>query len=107
MIERDDILSIPYLKKAAFTGSYEGMRFRLAAVEKELPGEEGEGMGGKEQILEFTAWEGPYAYDATPEEKKQRMETEFSESGICMGIAWLNALWEAEPERWWAAKSRW
>lgn len=107
MIERKDILSLPYLKKAVFTGSYEGMRFRFAAVKKELPPEEGEEKGQETQVLELTVWEGPYAYDATPEEKKQRTEMEFGEAGIQKGVAFLNALWEAEPERWKAAKTRW
>ena len=35
MIERKDILSVPYLKKTTFTGSYEGLRFRFAVVKRE------------------------------------------------------------------------
>lgn len=107
MIERKDILSIPYLKKAVFTGSYEGMRFRFAVVKKELPAEHEGEEGGETQVLEITAWEGPYAYDATPEEKKQRTEAEFSEAGIRKGIGFLNALWEENPERWRTAKACW
>ena len=76
MIERKDILSIPYLKKATFTGSYKGLRFR----------------------------EGPYGFDATPEEKKQRIEVDFSEEGIQQGIDWLNKLWIQKPKRWIEAK---
>ena len=45
MIERGDILSIAYLKKAVFTGSYEGMRFRFAAVMREISGAEEEDTG--------------------------------------------------------------
>ena len=90
MIERKDILSIPYLKKSAFTGSYEGLRFRFAAVKRKT---------------EIKAWEAPYSYDATPEEKMKSMDMEFSEKGIQQGIDWLNGLWEAEPERWRAAKT--
>lgn len=103
MIERKDILSIPYLKKTTFTGSYEGLRFRFAVIKKESPQENGE---GKEiQVLEITAWEGPYGFEATTEEKKQRIETDFSEEGIQRGIDWLNGLWEAEPEKWRASKT--
>lgn len=107
MIERKDILSLPYLKKAAFTGSYEGMRFRFAGVKKELPPAEGEEKGQETQVLEIAVWEGPYAYDATPEEEKQRTEMEFSEAGIQKGIDYLNELWEAESEKWRMAKIRW
>ncbi len=100
MIERRDILSIPYLKKTTFTGSHEGMRFRFAVVKKE-----GAENGEEKPVLEIIVWEGPYGYDATPEEKKQRMETELSEKGIQNGIDWLNELWEAEPETWKRAKT--
>ena len=107
MIERKDILSIPYLKKTAFTGSYVGLRFRFMAIKKELPPEDGEEKGKEIQVLEITAWEAPYAFDATAEEKKQKMETDFSEEGIQKGIDWLNGLWEKEPERFKAAKGDW
>lgn len=107
MIGRRDILSIAYLKKAVFTGSYEGMRFRFAAVMRELPGAEEEKTGNGEQVLEITVWEGPYAYDTTPEEKKQRRDFAFSEEGIQEGIHFLNGLWEAEAEKWQAAKLAW
>lgn len=107
MIERKDILSIPYLKKTTFTGSYEGLRFRFAVVKKEFPPKDGEEKGEEKQVLEITAWEAPYGFDATPEEKKQRMESDFSEEGIQQGIDWLNGLWMAEPDRWQAAKTNW
>lgn len=108
MIERKDILSIPYLKKTTFTGSHEGLRFRFAVLKKEVPAEDNkEGQKKEIQVLEVTAWEAPYGFDATPEEKKQRMETEFSEEGIQKGIDWLNGLWAKEPERWLAAKTNW
>ncbi len=107
MIERRDVLSVAYLKKAVFTGSYEGMRFRFAVVRRKLPDAEQEETGGGEQVLEVTAWEGPYAYDATAEEKKQRRDFAFSEEGICEGIHFLNALWEEDPGKWQAAKAAW
>lgn len=107
MIERKDILSLAYLKKAVFSGSYEGMRFRFAAVKKELPPAEGEEKGAEEQVLEIAVWEGPYAYDVVPEEKKQRSEMEFSEEGIRKGIDFLNELWISDQEKWKAAKARW
>ena len=96
MIERKDILSIPYLKKTTFTGSHQGMRFRFALIKSE----EGE-------RLEVCAWEAPYAYDFTAEEKKQRKNVDFSEEGIVEGIQWLNELWKQEPERWKKAATNW
>ena len=106
MIERKDILPIPYLKKAVFTGSYEGMRFRFAMVKREVPSEEEE--TGKEiQVLEVTAWEGPYGFDATSPEKMQSVQLEFSEKGIQEGVDWLNKLWESEPRKWKEARTNW
>lgn len=96
MIERKDILSIPYLKKTTFTGSHEGMRFRFALIKNE-----------DEQHLEVCAWEAPYAYDYTAEEKKQRKDVEFSEEGIEEGIRWLNELWEQKSEYWKKTKTNW
>lgn len=96
MIERKDILSIPFLKKTAFTGSYEGMRYSLKVIKKE-----------EKQILETAAWEGPYAGACVPEEKKEKIETPFSEAGIQQAIDWLNRHWEAEPERWKKARTNW
>ncbi len=103
MIERKDILSIPYLKKTTFTGSREGLRFRFAVVKQEPEKKEGE----KKEILEVTAWEGPYAFDTVLEEQKIKREMDFSEEGIQKGIDWLNGLWEEDPERWRAAKTKW
>ena len=83
MIERKDILSIPYLKKTTFTGSREGLRFRFAVVKQEPEKKEGE----KKDILEVTAWEGPYAFDTVLEEQKIKREMDFSEEGIQKGMA--------------------
>lgn len=107
MLERKDVLSIPYLKKTTFTGSYEGLRFRFSLIKKEALAEDGAGLGKETEQLEVTAWEGPYCFGVTPEEQMQRLETEFSEEGIQQGIDWLNGLWAAEPEKWIAAKGNW
>ncbi|MCI8485254.1 MAG: hypothetical protein HFH41_13095 [Lachnospiraceae bacterium] len=108
MIERKDILSIPYLKKTSFTGSYEGLRFRFQAVKREVSSKEGEETDKKEcQVLEVAAWEAPYSFDKTLEENIQKMETDFSEEGIQKGIDWLNGLWEKEPKKWKEAKHNW
>ena len=107
MLERTDVLSSPYLKKTTFTGSCGGLRFRFSLIKKELPPEDGAEKGKEAEQLEVVAWEGPYGFDVTPEEEMQRLETEFSEEGVQEGIAWLNGLWEQEPEKWAAAKNNW
>lgn len=107
MIQRKDILSIPYLKKAVFTGSYEGMRYRLEKTEVERsPAREGE-EAKTETRLKVSFWEGPYSFDVVPEGKKEVEEFSFSEEGIVKAVDWLNDAWQKQPERWQKAKSRW
>ncbi len=87
MIRRSDILSIPFLKKSPFTGSFQGMRYRLAKMEKE---EEGQ----SKALLRAAVWKEPYSFTATPEEQKEYREFAFSEEGICETVDWLNERWQ-------------
>lgn len=97
MIQRNDILSIPFLKKSPFTGSYQGMRYRL----ERLAGED------ETEGLLVHIWEGPYSFDATSKDQCSSREFSFDESGICQSIQWLNACWSQEEERWRRALSNW
>lgn len=107
MIQRNDILSIPYLKKAVFSGSFEGMRYRLKKKEAETePTEEG-GEPGRETLLSVTVWEGPYSYDSTSKDGMEEREFSFSEEGIIEAVDWLNKMWQAQPERWKKAADNW
>lgn len=83
MIQRKDILSIAYMKKATFTGSYKGMRYRLKRVNEQ-----------EEDMLQVVIWDGPYNFEVTAEEKKEYKEFPFSEDGICQAVAWLNDSWQ-------------
>ena len=96
MIERRDILSIPYFKKAAFTGSFQGMRYRLEKVTEE-----------ETENLKATIWEGPYNFDVTADEKKESCTFPFSEDGIQKAVDWLNGKWESQQERWRKAVNNW
>ena len=96
MIQRSDILSIPYLKKAVFTGSFQGMRYRLEKAAQE-----------EAECLKVTIWESPYNYEVTPEEKKESDAFPFSEEGIRQAVEWLNGKWEREPDRWRKARDNW
>ena len=71
MIQRHDILSIPFLKKSPFTGSLLGMRYRMERQTKEE----------EPEALLVHVWEGPYCFDATPEEKRRSREFSFDEEG--------------------------
>ena len=96
MIKRSDILSIPYFKKSAFTGSCQGMRYRLEKAEVE-----------ENTVLRAYIWEGPYGFQISKEEERVKRDFPFSEEGICQAAEWLNECWQQEEERWRKAQSRW
>lgn len=96
MIERKDILPMSFLQKSAFTGSYQGMRYRLEKVS---------GDGGER--LSVCIWPEPYNYAVTPEEQKERREFPFSEEGVVEATGWLNAEWQGQEGRWRKARENW
>ena len=61
MIQRDDILSMEYLKKTEFTGCHKGMRYRL---------ERADGKDG-EKKLKCTVWPEPLISLKHPKTKKR------------------------------------
>ena len=89
MIQREDILSMDYLKKTEFTGCHQGMRYRLECVSKEE---------GKQ--LKVTVWPEPFNYFKTPDEKKQSCFFAFAEEGVTQAVAWMNERFEADREVW-------
>lgn len=96
MIQRDDILSMEFLKKTEFTGSCQGMRYRLEGVSREE---------GKRLLA--TVWPEPYNYVTTPEEEKQRADFSFDEDGVTDAVAWMNDRLFADRERWQDSRRRW
>ena len=96
MIQREDILSMEYLKKTEYTGCYQGMRYRLEGIS----GEEG-------KLLKVTVWPEPFNYFKTPYEKKQSRTFAFAEDGVVEAVAWMNErliedhnLWENSWSSW-------
>lgn len=80
MIDLTGCVSIPYLKKAVFTGSCGKMRYLLQKAERED--------GGLVILVEH--WKGPYASSATPKEARTFAEFPFDVKGLSQAIAWLN-----------------
>ena len=78
-------ISIQYIKKDDFTGSYRGMRYRFAKA--------GDGM-------EVVIWPEPYNYIKTPEAKKQRKEFALSVEGKEEAVKWLNEQYEFQKPLW-------
>lgn len=79
MITKDDILSLAYLKKTEYTGSHQGMRYRMEGI-----------TSGEEKKLLVTVWPEPFNFAKTQEELKKRNEFDFSDDGIADAIAWMN-----------------
>ncbi|GFH95699.1 hypothetical protein IMSAGC003_02250 [Lachnospiraceae bacterium] len=96
MIQRDDILSMEFLKKTEFTGSHQGMRYRLESVSRE------EG-----KVLLATVWPEPFNFVTTPEEKKQREEFTFDEDGVTDAVAWMNDRLFEDREQWQDSRRNW
>lgn len=106
MIENSDILSINYLKKQAFAGSFSGMRYCLRKTETEVPAEEG-GAGDpaekkteKKTVLEALVWPEPLNLAHTDERLVEKKIFAFSREGREEAIGWLNERYAAERERW-------
>lgn len=96
MIERKDILSMEYLKKTEFTGSHQGMRYRLEGVSSE-----------DEKKLKVTVWPEPFNFYKTPAEEKESAEFSFDEDGVSDAVAWMNDRLFEEKDKWENASGRW
>ncbi len=97
MIQRDDILSMEYLKKTEFTGCHQGMRYRLEGV--------GDAEGGKK--LKVTVWPEPFNFFKTPEEEKRSELFSFDEDGVVDAVAWMNDRLFEEKDRFSHASDNW
>lgn len=80
MIDLTGCVSIPYFKKAVFTGSYYKMRYRMGKSENE----------NGDMVLKVQYWEGPYASFKVQDSEKTAALFPFSEDGISQAITWLN-----------------
>lgn len=93
MIERKDLFTIPFYKKTHFSGSYQGMHYRIERIEQ-----------NEKNILCATVFPGPYCFDVVSDEKKTAKDFDFSEDGIANACKWLNEQYAAAPDKW--AKGR-
>lgn len=87
MIPRNALYSIPYYNKAAFTGSYLGMRYKLEKIK---------GDGDTADTLKATVWPGPFCFDATPEEQKEAESFDFSDDCITAACSWFNQKYQEQ-----------
>lgn len=89
MIDRKQVMPISFLKLEKYTGSYQGMRYRMEKAVRD-----------EEERLLITIWPEPFACDYTPEEEKRTETFAFSEEGILNGIDWMNRQYEDHRDRW-------
>ncbi len=95
MIDLHGDISIPFLKKSRFTGSWLGMRYQLQKLEKTLEEATEEAPAKTETVLLAVIWPEPFNFEVTPDEKKHSREFSFTTDGIWEAVAWLNEEHEA------------
>lgn len=94
MIDLSGMISVPFLKKSVFTGSYMGMRYLLRKDEKIVKEAEGEKPATTEVVLTAVIWPEPFNYVTTAEDKKHSREFSFNQEGIRDAVAWMNEEYE-------------
>lgn len=103
MIDYKTLLSIPFLKKSRFTGSYRGMRYSIYKIEETqiVPpkdGEEKEPEEKKVAFLEAAACPGPFSVDHTKPELFIKERFSFDYDGRAAAVDWLNRLYEERKQ---------
>lgn len=97
MIDLHGQAGLPYINRGVYTGSYQGMRYRLRKKEAE-----------GEKSLEAVIYPEPFCFEDTAEEEKTFREFPFTEEGFTEAIAWLNQEYEEQRQRFeQAAKAAW
>lgn len=82
MIELHGQISMAFLKKSRFTGSYQGMRYLLQKAERTKEQGSQEQEDKTETVLEAVIWPEPFHYEKTEEEKKHKKDFPFHEDGL-------------------------
>lgn len=91
MIDLHGVISMPFLKKSRFTGSYKGMRYVLRKQERVVQEAQGEEPARTETVLEAVIWPEPLNFEMTAEDKKHSRDFSFSQDGLWEAVDWLNA----------------
>ncbi len=94
-IELHGDISIPFLKKSRFTGSFKGMRYVLIKHENEVEPAAEETPAKTETVIRAIIWPEPVNFEVTPDEKKHHQDFPFTTDGIWEAVDWLNAEHEA------------
>ncbi len=94
-VKREDLLRLSFYKKTHYSGSLEGMRFRIEKREEET----GE---GEDKKTFFRAWiyPEPYSFDVTDDALKSYKDFPFEEKSLDDIKDWLDESYEKDIERW-------
>jgi hypothetical protein len=77
------MFSLALVKKEDYTGSHQGMRFRLCKAEDQL---------------EAAVYPEPYSWDVTSEEQKERKLFPLTDEGVQEAVNWLNETYHKKFE---------
>ena len=80
MLIRDDFLSLNFVKKEDYAGSYQGMRYMLHQ----------EVLEDESKKLKISLWPEPFGMAATDEALIISELFDFNEAGFEKGIEWMN-----------------
>jgi hypothetical protein len=76
-------ISLNFIKKEPFTGSYKGMRYQL--------------MNDKENdMMVVIIWPEPFCFEKTPDEQKQKKSFPLTNEGKEEAVAWLNMCYKEQ-----------
>ena len=67
MIDLHGYISIPYLKKSRFTGSYQGMRYMIQKAEVVVEEAKDEEPAKTKNVIRAVIWPEPFSFEATPD----------------------------------------
>ncbi len=91
MLRRIDLMAPAFYKKEPFTGSLNGMRYRIALKKKEEP---------EQEFLEVVLYPDEFCFEKTDESVKQYYEFPYSEEGLVQITAFLNEQAESQKDLW-------
>ena len=90
-IESEQLLSFHYYTYGEpFTGSFQGMRYRLSRVKSASP------QSDAEFEFEAAAWPEPYAEAFTDPSLIRRSRFDFTSEGKEEAVAWLNRIYQTD-----------
>ena len=77
MIDLKEVMPISFLKKEPFTGSYQGMRYRMEKADIQAAEDSEE----KKTVLRVCIWPQPFCFDKTDDKKKHGKPLSFRRKG--------------------------